>query len=82
MKNLERGIHKREGRSRRHNQRAERENKQMLQASKGIKIQHWEDPDKPNSWMLIRLNFKKPIIPQIYDRELRDILEKVFNGNL
>ena len=82
MKNLERGIHKREGRNKRHGARAERENEQMLELVKGIKIQHWEDPNKPNSWMLIRLSFKTPIIPQIYERELRDVLEKIFNGNL
>ena len=82
MRNMERGIHKREGRTRRHQRHADRENKQMLEENKGIKIQHWDDPDKPNSWMLIRLKFRNPIIPQIYERELVDILEKVFNGNL
>jgi len=82
MRNPERGIHKRDGRSKRHNARAERENEQMLQSRKGIKIQHWEDPDKPNSWMLIRLNFRNPIIPRSYERELVDVLEKIFNGNL
>lgn len=82
MKNPERGIHKREGRTRRHQKRADQENARMLEEAKGIKIQHWEDPDKPNGWMLIRLNFRKPIIPQIYEQELRDVLEKVFNGNL
>ena len=75
MKNLERGIHKREGRNRRHQQHADRENEKMLQANKGIKIQHWEDPEKPNSWMLIRLKFKNPIIPRNYERELVDVLE-------
>lgn len=82
MKNLERGIHKREGRRRRHQRHADKENKQMLEGNAGIKIQQWEDPDKPAGWMIIRLKFRNPIIPQDYERELVDVLEKIFNGNL
>ena len=69
------------GRDGRHNARAKRENEQMLQANKGIKIQQWDDPDKPNSWMIIRLKFMKPIIPNLFDKELREVLERVFNGH-
>ena len=82
MKNLERGIHKRKGRDDRHKARIEKEFAQMLGDWKGMKIQIWDEPDKPCSRMLIRLKFRNPIIPQAYDRELRDVLEKIFNGNL
>ena len=74
-------MNKRMGRDGRHDARAKRENEQMLQRNKGIKIQHWDDSDKPNGWMIIRLNFKKSIIPQVFEQELREVLERLFNGH-
>ncbi len=72
----------RKTRKEKHLARALKENEQMLAEGESIKIHHWEAADKPNGWMVVRLKFTNPIIPQSYERELRSILEKVFDGHL
>ena len=72
----------RQTRKERHIARALKENEQMLAEGESIKIHHWEAADKPNGWMVVRLKFTNPIIPQIFDKELRSILMRVFDGHL
>ena len=72
----------RKQRKEKHAARARKENEQMLAEGESIKIHHWEAADKPNGWMVVRLKFTNPIIPQIFEKELRSTLKKVFDGHL
>ena len=74
-----RGHLKREIRKTKEKARNAKENEMMHKITDNIKIDCWLENDKENNWMFIRLNFRKPLIPNDFIPDIKMVLGELFH---
>lgn len=78
-----RGKKNREERKKKHRERAEAEGKQMQEDGEPIKMDYWGwEPTDKSPFLIIRVYFKKPIIPADFRTEVEDVLKELFYEHL
>ena len=77
-----RGRRSRQIRNERHNLRAAAEREQLEKNFEAIKIDGWNDSDKPSDWIMIRVKLNKPVVVDDCITLLKQTIQDFFNGHI